>query len=77
MNCRKVKRIANKTIKYIKYLQDKGVSVLQDKEGNITFIGRENAEALHLYLNRPVKCVINGKNALIYENKTYLLDKGE
>ena len=37
-NYRKLKRIAKKTLKYIKYLQTNGLEALQDENGNITEI---------------------------------------
>ena len=41
-----LKARANKTIKYIKYLQKKNIEWLQDEEGNAYFVGTKNLQEM-------------------------------
>ena len=71
----KLKARANKTIKYINYLQKKGIKCLQDKEGNVIDITSATNEMVKAWQTRPVEIKIKGKTGIYYNGKNYLLDK--
>ena len=74
----KIKRIAKKTLKNIKYLQTNGLEALQDENGSIIFIGQNKInEMIECWKNKPIKIKINGKTGIYYKNKKYILYKGE
>lgn len=72
-----IKYIANRTLKYIKYLQKNNIDCLQDKEGNLIDISNVSKEKVECWLNKPIEITKNGKKGIYYKNKRYLLDKGE
>lgn len=69
--------IANRTLKYIKYLQKHRIDFLQDKEGNLIGITNVSMEMRKEWQERPINIIKNDKEGIYYKNKTYLLDKGE
>lgn len=71
------KIIANRTLKYIKYLQKHRIDFLQDKEGNLIGITNVSIEMRKAWQERPINIIKNDKEGIYYKNKTYLLDKGE
>ena len=62
---------ANKTIKYIKYLQKKGIKCLQDEKGNVIDITGATNEMVKAWQNRPVEIKVNGKSGIYYNGKKY------
>lgn len=66
-----LKTRANKTIKYIKYLQKKGIKCLQDEEGNVIDITSATNEMVKAWQTRPVEIKVNGKSGIYYKGKNY------
>ena len=66
-----LKARANKTIKYIKYLQKKGFEYLIDEEGNAINIKSATNEMIECWQNRPVEIKVNGKSGIYYKGKNY------
>ena len=71
------KIIANRTLKYIKYLQKNNIDYLLDKENNAYYIKGATNEMIEAWQERPIGIIKNDKEGIYYKNKTYLLDKGE
>lgn len=68
-----IKIIGSRTIRYIKYLQKKGISFLLDKEGNAIDISNKQ-EMVKAWQNRPVELLIKDREAIYYKGKYYTID---
>lgn len=70
-----IRFVANRTLKYIKYLQKHRIDYLQDKEGNLIDISKDQDKYVKCWQERPVEIEHKGKKGIIYKQKYYFLEE--
>jgi len=70
-----IRFVCKRTIKYIEYLRKNHIDILQDKNGNMLIIGKDQDKYVKCWQERPVEIEYKGKKGIIYKQKQYFLEE--
>jgi len=70
-----IRFVCKRTIKYIEYLRKNHIDILQDKNGNMLIIGKDQDKYVKCWQERPVEIECKGKKGIIYKQKQYFLEE--
>lgn len=65
----------NRTLKYIEYLRKNHIDLLQDKNGNVLIISKDQDKYVKCWQERPIAIEHKGKEGIIYKQKYYFLEE--
>lgn len=70
-----IRFVAKRTIKYIEYLRKNHIDILQDKNGNVLIISKDQDKFVKCWQERPIAIEHKGKEGIIYKQKYYFLEE--